>query len=658
MNIKIKNEYETINEHIKNEIKESFRSVNEKRNEKIILLNKNEICNELNKEIKPILFYLNNNIKYSTLENYNEIKYFELKEKSAEEIKNKIFNLNSKINSINNKIKYLNEINSFDKISFDSSKRVHEQIIFNINARENMFKNYYKKIKKNISNLEQKQEVLSINMKNQNNLNHDLNSLNNIRQNIKALIESAKNDIDKKFYLFKEMMGKTFSLKKIKKLKDIINSTYKNTYELKKNKDYIPDIIKLKSIINKIIYRMENSIFNQIKLSLKENNELLQEIITNHNNLSNFRNNVQNNLMKSKKIETKINKVKMSSFSKNEFENFNSFTTEKIYNLNQSKTLTNYEYEKLSEYIDKTKKLILNYITKKDFYNYVDNVEKMRKDIEIDLYNKIIPVEEFKNCISNLLKINIRSRKNIINKIDNEKNNINSRFNEIKNSIKKEEDSNNKYKQNLIIMEKDLDNYNLILKKISFINNKTNQQKEEINEFNNKLNEIDNFMKNLILNNITYQSNFRKSINKYIYENKKQENEFNRKNILIIKETNNLKLYLNNYEKNVITNKKSLINQIDNFIKSQHEINKRIEEYFKYNNKINKKNRIDTIKKLKEFKNIINKIISRFIRINDKNNDNKQKITNLQKLLNKRKIEINEEFDNIKIYLNDKLKNV
>ena len=658
MNIKIKNEYETINEHIKNEIKESFRSVNEKRNEKIILLNKNEICNELNKEIKPILFYLNNNIKYSTLENYNEIKYFELKEKSAEEIKNKIFNLNSKINSINNKIKYLNEINSFDKISFDSSKRVHEQIIFNINARENMFKNYYKKIKKNISNLEQKQEVLSINMKNQNNLNHDLNSLNNIRQNIKALIESAKNDIDKKFYLFKEMMGKTFSLKKIKKLKDIINSTYKNTYELKKNKDYIPDIIKLKSIINKIIYRMENSIFNQIKLSLKENNELLQEIITNHNNLSNFRNNVQNNLMKSKKIETKINKVKMSSFSKNEFENFNSFTTEKIYNLNQSKTLTNYEYEKLSEYIDKTKKLILNYITKKDFYNYVDNVEKMRKDIEIDLYNKIIPVEEFKNCISNLLKINIRSRKNIINKIENEKNNINSRFNEIKNSIKKEEDSNNKYKQNLIIMEKDLDNYNLILKKISFINNKTNQQKEEINEFNNKLNEIDNFMKNLILNNITYQSNFRKSINKYIYENKKQENEFNRKNILIIKETNNLKLYLNNYEKNVITNKKSLINQIDNFIKSQHEINKRIEEYFKYNNKINKKNRIDTIKKLKEFKNIINKIISRFIRINDKNNDNKQKITNLQKLLNKRKIEINEEFDNIKIYLNDKLKNV
>ena len=165
-------------------------------------------------------------------------------------------------------------------------------------------------------------------------------------------------------------------------------------------------------------------------------------------------------------------------------------------------------------------------------------------------------------------------------------------------------------------------------------------------------------MKNLILNNITYQSKFRKSINKYIYENKKQENEFNRKNILIIKETNNLKLYLNNYEKNVITNKKSLINQIDNFIKSQHEINKRIEEYFKYNNKINKKNRIDTIKKLKEFKNIINKIISRFIRINDKNNDNKQKITNLQKLLNKRKIEINEKFDNIKIYLNDKLKNV
>ena len=436
MSIKIKNEYEQINELIKNDIKESFRSFNDKRNEKIILLNKNEISNELNKEIKPILFSLNNNIKYSALKNYNEIKYFELKEKNAEEIQNKIFDINNKINTINNKIKYLNEKNSFDKISIDNSKRIHEHKIYNMTVRENMLGKYYKKIKKNISNLEQKQEVLSINIKNQNNLNDDVNSLNNIRQNIKALIESTKNDIDKRLDLFKEMMGKTFSLTKIKKLKDIINSINKNSNELKKNKDYIPDIIILKSIINKIIYRIENSIFNQIKLSLKENNELIQGVVANHNNLSNFRNNVQNNLMKSKNIETKINKVRMSSLSKNEFENFNSFTTEKIYSLNQCKTLTNYEYEKLSEYIDKTKSLMLNYIKKMDFYNYVDNIEKMRKDIEIDLYNKIIPIEDFKNYISELLKINIRSRKNIINKIDNEKNIINSRFNETKKSIK------------------------------------------------------------------------------------------------------------------------------------------------------------------------------------------------------------------------------
>ena len=54
-------------------------------------------------------------------------------------------------------------------------------------------------------------------------------------------------------------------------------------------------------------------------------------------------------------------------------------------------------------------------------------------------------------------------------------------------------------------------------------------------------------------------------------------------------------------------------------------------------------------------KNTINKIISRFININDNNKDNNIKIKKLQDLLNKNKLEINEEFENIKIYLNQKL---
>ena len=126
--------------------------------------------------------------------------------------------------------------------------------------------------------------------------------------------------------------------------------------------------------------------------------------------------------MESKNREIRINEVRMDSLSKNEFENFNSYTAKKIYNLNQCKILTKYEFEKLSEYIGKTKSLLLNFIKRKDFHNHIYNIEKLRKDIEIDLYNKINPFEEFKTYISNLLLINIHSRKNQINKIENEKN--------------------------------------------------------------------------------------------------------------------------------------------------------------------------------------------------------------------------------------------
>ena len=215
MNIKLKNlyEYERINDFIKNDIKESFGSFNDKRNGKIMPLNKNEICNEINKEIAPILFSFNNNIKYSTLENYNAFNYFILKEKVTEEIQNKISNLNNKIDEINNKLNILKEKNTYDKISIDNSKIDHKQKIFNITSKENVLEKYYKRIKKNIIKLGQKQEELLINMKKINKLNNELNSLNDIRQNIKVHIESAENDIDKKLNLFKLMRRYLFFIK-------------------------------------------------------------------------------------------------------------------------------------------------------------------------------------------------------------------------------------------------------------------------------------------------------------------------------------------------------------------------------------------------------------------------------------------------------------
>ena len=64
---------------------------------------------------------------------------------------------------------------------------------------------------------------------------------------------------------------------------------------------------------------------------------------------------------------------------------------------------------------------------------------------------------------------------------------------------------------------------------------------------------------------------------------------------------------------------------------------------------------MEKIKRLKVFKETINKILSRFISINDSNKENNLKIKNLQDLLNKNKSEVKEGFDNIKLYLNQKL---
>ena len=166
---------------------------------------------------------------------------------------------------------------------------------------------------------------------------------------------------------------------------------------------------------------------------------------------------------------------------------------------------------------------------------------------------------------------------------------------------------------------------------------------------------MNNYRKNMILNNLNYQNDLRKSINNYIYENKKQINEINRQNLINKKESKSLIIFLENFEKNIINNKIFLSSKIDNFIKSQNEINKKTKEYFNYNKKIEDKIKMEKIKRLKVFKETINKILSRFISINDSNKENNLRIKNLQDLLNKNKSEVKEGFDNIKLYLNQKL---
>ena len=406
------------------------------------------------------------------------------------------------------------------------------------------------------------------------------------------------------------------------------------------------------NIIKNKIY---NDFFIKIKLYLKDNNSLNTKIIENNTRISDYKNSVQNNLQKSKNIEDELNKAKMNCLSKEKLESINNFNKDGSYNLKQSQTLIKYKLDNLFENIDISKKSLGNFATKIDLNKYIMDFENALNVSKIDFSKKIDNAEKIKNYYSNLIISNIDSRKDRINKIENGTNLINSELAENLDLSKKCYESNNTFNQQIEIMEKDLLNYNKILEKLAIINNQINCQQKNIIEFFNKLKDMNNYRKNMILNNLNYQNDLRKSINNYIYENKKQINEINRQNLINKKESKSLIIFLENFEKNIINNKIFLSSKIDNFIKSQNEINKKTKEYFNYNKKIEDKIKMEKIKRLKVFKETINKILSRFISINDSNKENNLRIKNLQDLLNKNKSEVKEGFDNIKLYLNQKL---
>ena len=647
--------YDEINEKIKNDIFNSFGVFN-KSYENIIPYNQKEIKKGISKEISPILFSLNNKIKYATIKNINEINYFRLSERSMKEIKSKTIDLSSSIKKINNKIDVIKDKNLFKQISIKKAKIAYKQKINDIKSKEVKLNKLYKKIKKNLLIINKdKEDILERLSENEEIKNSNINLLNNLKKNYNDIIKTFEVEMNKKYYTLNEMKNKFSFVNEFNEIKVSLKNINRKIIAIKKNKMDIQTIYMLKSFINIIKSKINNDIFIKTKFFLKNNNEISTLIIKNNKRISDFKNSVQNNFQKFKNTEVEINDLKMSCLSKQKLENMNNFTKEGSYNLKQSQSLIEYKLQKLLENINISKKPLENFVKKTDFNKYINNYEKILHDITIDFSKKIELVEKNKNNYSKLLLSNIDSRKEIICKIENDANLINSKLVEISNFSKKNYESNNTFKQQIEIMEKDLINYNKIFEKIILINNQIKRQQMNIIEFKNKLKDMNNYKKNLILNNLNYQNDLRKRINNYMYENKKQTNEMNRQNLFNKKMAKSLIIFLENFEKNIINKKIFLTNNIDNLIKSQNEINIKTKEYFNYNKKIVNKNKIEKIKKLKAFKESINKIVSRFISINDNNKENNIKIKNLQDLLNKNKYEIQKEFDNIKLYLNQKL---
>ena len=647
--------YDEINQKIKNDIVNSFDSIN-KNYENDLSYNQLEIKREVKKEISPIIFSLNNKIKYTTIENINEINYFRLTEQNIKEVKYKIMDLCCKIDKINNKIDYNKDKNLFKQVSIKKAEIEFKQKISDIKSKEDILNMYNEKIKSNLLHIiKDKEEILEKIPTNNDLKNSNLNLLNNLKKNSKDIFETFEFQMNKKLYKLNEIKNKINFDNDLSAIKNSVKKINRNIDEIKKNKLDIQAIYMLKSANNIIKNKIYNDFFNKIKLYLKDNNSLNTKIIENNTRISDFKNSVQNNLQKSKNIEDELNKAKMNCLSKEKLESINNFNKDGSYNLKQSQTLIKYKLDNLFENIDISKKSLGNFATKIDLNKYIMDFENALNVYKIDFSKKIDNVEKIKNYYSNLIISNIDSRKDRINKIENGTNLINSELAENLDLSKKCYESNNTFNQQIEIMEKDLLNYNKILEKLAIINNQINCQQKNIIEFFNKLKDMNNYRKNMILNNLNYQNDLRKSINNYIYENKKQINEINRQNLINKKESKSLIIFLENFEKNIINNKIFLSSKIDNFIKSQNEINKKTKEYFNYNKKIEDKIKMEKIKRLKVFKETINKILSRFISINDSNKENNLRIKNLQDLLNKNKSEVKEGFDNIKLYLNQKL---
>lgn len=647
--------YDEINQKIKNDIVNSFDSIN-KNYENDLPYNQLEIKREVKKEISPIIFSLNNKIKYTTIENINEINYFRLTEQNIKEVKYKIMDLCYKIDKINNKIDYNRDKNLFKQVSIKKAEIEFKQKISDIKSKEDILNMYNEKIKSNLLHIiKDKEEILEKIPTNNDLKNSNLNLLNNLKKKSKDIFETFEFQMNKKLYKLNEIKNKINFDNDLSAIKNSVKKINKNIDEIKKNKLDIQAIYMLKSAINIIKNKIYNDFFIKIKLYLKDNNSLNTKIIENNTRISDYKNSVQNNLQKSKNIEDELNKAKMNCLSKEKLESINNFNKDGSYNLKQSQTLIKYKLDNLFENIDISKKSLGNFATKIDLNKYIMDFENALNVYKIDFSKKIDNVEKIKNYYSNLIISNIDSRKDRINKIENGTNLINSELAENLDLSKKCYESNNTFNQQIEIMEKDLLNYNKILEKLAIINNQINCQQKNIIEFFNKLKDMNNYRKNMILNNLNYQNDLRKSINNYIYENKKQINEINRQNLINKKESKSLIIFLENFEKNIINNKIFLSSKIDNFIKSQNEINKKTKEYFNYNKKIEDKIKMEKIKRLKVFKETINKILSRFISINDSNKENNLRIKNLQDLLNKNKSEVKEGFDNIKLYLNQKL---
>ena len=653
MSISILKKYEQINKSIKNEISLSFNEFKAKKNINIIPLKKNSLKNDINRESKPIISLMKNNIKLGLKKSHSQIDFFKYKNHNLINAKNNLFKIKTKINEINNKIILLIKKNNSKLILVNNSKNEYNKYISKLNTKGKNFLEYYEKMYKDISTINNnKSQIIKFFKENENLRDNNNASLRELKN--KMIILFSKNGNIKK----NKISEKCNKFNDIDTIKTDIENIKKNLNEIKENEKYNQILSNLKLIINRSKIKLKNDIINNINYSKKENKIIIKEIINNLNKLNYLKNNIEKYIERANELEKEIINLRMNLMLKNEFENINNIKNNEIFNLDQKQILLNYELESLTQKVNEIKKFLSNFTYKFDFYNFIKNLESNIKEAKIKFSEKIKTINEHKNYYKNLILLNIETRKKKLNNFEKEKNNINYKLFEIQSIIERNNNNNDNYSKDILSIQKNYNEFNNILQKLYKINININTQSDEINNFNQKFVEIGKRINSEPFNNLTKKKTLKKSISTYIFEEKKYMNEINIHKIINKKRRNDLIIHLKNIITNLINKKNLIKDQMNNFINKQDKINRRNEDQIKYNNEIINLSKIENLKKLKSFKDIIYNVVEKYIKINRIHKINSKKINDTKELLNQKEDEISQNCEDIKSYLKEKIKNL
>ena len=651
-------EYEQINQKINNSL------FNELENQKnCIPLNSKEINRQIQKEFNPILNSLKNEVIVKINDIKNEIKYFKLKNYKFKEVKDNIIKGNNLINTIYNKTYILKEKNIILNNILNNHKKSEAQKNINLVLQKNILLNNYEIMNRDISSLINNQYKMNKNIENYNyklyNRKKLLIKLNDKFQNIgKEKNEFSTIDNQEIFNKYEEKIKLMHD--KIKEIENIIQEINIKADNYKAKEVYVSDILKIKSFISENKRIIFNDFNKNLDLINEENQNLEDNIKNNIDIINKYKNYNLRYQTSSKNIESEINNLKEILFKKSELEEKKEdfiLIKDEIKNAINAENINKNKIEQINKKIDNTKKAFLNYIKAIEYSNYSNNLNQKMVNISNNINEKMIELIDKENTSNNLISNFVQNQKEKINNIEKESNNIKKEITNIQLFIDETKKNNIINMENIYKYQNRLSDVHNYFGKINLINDDLNKEKNELKEYNKKLNEIEKKIRNEQNENYECRNSVMKNINNCIYENNKNMNEIIKKGLLTKEKKNNLFIHLNDIERNILNNKKFLEDLIDNFIDNQKNINNRnIEDIKSIKNKANfNKNNDIIFERLINIENEIDIISGKYNLLIDTIGENRQKVQSKQnELLNFQK-EFNKEIDNVKLYIDERI---